>query len=117
MSSKPGLEGHKHEVDPGSRVTTLHGIECGLVETMLSTSLACKVQLGMLLSLPFLNRELDGQRELHADALHVGLDLVQVLFTKVLDGVSHGEGLEDGYPVLVSPSFRVRSTLRDIATI
>ena len=104
-------------MNPGSRVTTLHGVEGGFVEAMLATSLTCKVELGMLLPLPFLNRELDGQRELHANALHVGLDLVQVLFTKVLDGVSHGEGLKDGYPVLVPPSFRVGSALRDIATI
>ena len=71
----------------------------------------------MLLPLPLLNRELDRQRELHPNALHVGLDLVQMLLTKVLDGVSHGEGLKDGYPVLVSSSFSVRTTLRDIATI
>jgi len=98
-------------------MTTLHWVECGLIEAMLASSLTCKVKLGMLLPFPFLNRELDGQRELHTNALHVGLDLIQVLFTEVLDGVSHGEGLEDGYPVLVPPSLRVRSTLRDIATI
>ena len=98
-------------------MTTLHGVESGLVEAMLPTSLTCKVELGMLLPLPFLNCELDGQRELHANALHVGLNLVQVLLTEVLDGVSHGEGLKDRYPVLVPPSLRVRSTFRDIATI
>ena len=63
-------------MDPGSCMTTLHGVESGLVEAMLPTSLTCKVELGMLLPLPLLNRELDGQRELHANALHVGLDLV-----------------------------------------
>ena len=98
-------------------MTTLHGVECGFVEAMLPSSLACKVQLGMLLSLPFFDCELDGQRELYANALHVGLDLVQMLLTEVLDSVSHWEGFKDGYPVLVPPSLRVRSALRDITTI
>ena len=98
-------------------MTTLHGVEGGFVEAMLTTSLTCKVKFGVLLPLPFLNCELDGQGELDANALHVGLDLVQVLLAEVLDGVSHGEGLEDGYPVLVPPSLRVRSALRDIATV
>ena len=104
-------------MDPSPGMTTLHGVECGLVEAMLPTSLTCKVKLGMLLPLPFLNCELDGQRKLDANALHVGLDLVQVLLTEVLDGVSHGEWFEDRYPVLVPPSLRVRSALRDIATV
>ena len=98
-------------------MSRFHSIEGGLVQTMVSAPLAGKMELGMLLPLPFLNCELDGQRKLDANALHVGLDLVQVLLTEVLDGVSHGEGLKDGYPVLVPPSLRVRSTLRDIATI
>ena len=98
-------------------MTTLHGVECGLVEAMLPTSLTCKVELGVLLPLPFFDCELDGQRKLHANALHVGLDLVQVLLTEVLDGVSHGERFKYRYPMLVPPSLRVRSALRDITTI
>ena len=116
-NSKPGLEGHEHEMDPGPGMTTLHGIEGGLVEAMLASSLTGKVEFSVLLPLSLLDCELDGQGELDANALHVGLDLVQVLLTEVLDGVPHGERLKDGNPVLVPPALRVRSTLRDVATI
>ena len=115
--SKPGLQSHEHEVDPGPRVAALHRIEGGLVEAVLPSALTSKVELGVLLPLPLLDCELDGQGELDANALHVGLDLVQVLLTEVLDGVPHGERLKDGNPVLVPPALRVRSTLRDVATI
>ena len=98
-------------------MTTLHGVEGGFVEAMLPSALTCKMELGVLLPLPFFDCELNGQRKLDADTLHVGLDLVQVLLTEVLNSVSHGERLEDGYPVLVPPSLCVRSALRDIATV
>ena len=53
----------------------------------------------MLLPLPLLNGALDRQRDLDAHALHVRLDLVQVLLAEVLHGVPHGVGLKYGHPV------------------
>ena len=35
------------------------------------------------------------------EALHIGLDLVQVFFAEVLHGVPHGVGLEHWHPVVV----------------
>ena len=78
----------------------LHRVEGGLVEAVISATLASEVQLGVLLPLPLLNRALHRQRELHTHTLHVSLDLVQVLLAEVLHGVAHGEGLEHGHPVL-----------------
>ena len=98
-------------------MAALHRIEGGLVEAVLTSALTSEVQLGVLLPLPLLDGELDRQGQLDTDALHVSLDLVQVLLAEVLDSVTHGERLEDGYPVLVPSPLRVRSTLRDIAAI
>ena len=114
---KPGLQCHEHEVDPGPRVTALHRIEGRLVEAVLPSALTSEVELGVLLPLPLLDGELDRQGQLDTDALHVSLDLVQVLLAEVLDSVTHGERLEDGYPVLVPSPLGVGSALRDIATI
>ena len=78
-------------MNPGLGMTALHGVESCLVETMVTTALTSKVELGMFLALPLLNGALDREGQLHIDTLHVRLDLVQMFLTKVLDSVSHGE--------------------------
>ena len=98
-------------------MTALHRIEGCLVEAVLPSALTSEVELGVLLPLPLLDGELDRQGQLDTDALHVSLDLVQVLLAEVLDSVTHGERLEDGYPVLVPSPLGVGSALRDIASI
>ena len=88
-------------MDPGPGVPGLQSVESGLVETVISPPLAGEVKLGVLLSLPLLDGALDGQWELHTDALHVGLDLVQVFLAEMLHGISHGERLKNRHSVSV----------------
>ncbi len=59
------LQRQEHEVYPGPGVPRLHGVEGGLVEAVLRRPpLAGKVELGVLATLPLLDRALDGKGEL-----------------------------------------------------
>ena len=85
---------------PSLGIPGLQRVRGRLVETVLSVStLACEMQLGVLLALPLLDGALHGQRELHRERGHVGLDLVEVLLAEVLNGVSHRIGLEHRDPL------------------
>ena len=58
---------------------------------MISAALTGKVKLGVFLPLSLFNGTFDRKRKFDADTLHVRLDLVKMLLTKVLDRISHGE--------------------------
>ena len=62
-------------------------------------ALAGELELGVLAALPLFDGALDREGQLHHQAGHVGLDLVQVLLAKVLDGVTHGVGLKHRHPL------------------
>lgn len=51
------------------------------------------------------------RRNFSAHFVHVDLDFVQVLFTKVLDRVSHGERLKDTYPLKIKLKFSKRKNI------
>lgn len=83
-------------MDPRLGVARLERVGRVLVEAVLAVAaLAGKVQLGVLLALPLLDRALDRQGQLDRQRGHVRLDLVQVLLAKVLHRVAHRVGLED----------------------
>ena len=82
---------------PGPGIPRLHGVEGALVETEIGLpALAGEVELSMLATLPLFDGTLDRERQLHRQAGHVRLDLVEVLLTKVLHRVAHRIRLEHG---------------------
>ena len=85
-------------MNPSARIARFHRVKGGLVETMLAgAALTSKVKLGKFSALPFFNGAFDWQGNSHHQALHVGLDFVQMLFAEMLHCVSHWIRLKDGH--------------------